>query len=164
MTARRSPWAVGEESHKTIKLFVCLPDRHTNKSHSLAGFEIKNSQMDCLFCKIINKELPSGIVFENSIAVAIKDIYPKAPVHILIIPKKHIVSINQMEEADKELMGGLFLIAKQIAVKKKLNGYKLLFTGKTFKIIVCSNISKFISLNRCEAVGYLPATTTVSFK
>jgi len=67
------------------------------------------------------------IVFENSIAVAIKDIYPKAPVHILIIPKKHIVSINQMEEADKELMGGLFLIAKQIAVKKKLNGYKLLF-------------------------------------
>jgi len=110
---------------------VCLPDRHTdrhtNKSHSLAGFEIKNSQMDCLFCKIINKELPSGIVFENSIAVAIKDIYPKAPVHILIIPKKHIVSINQMEEADKELVGGLFLIAKQIAVKKKLNGYKLLF-------------------------------------
>ncbi len=83
--------------------------------------------MDCLFCKISNKEEPGQIVFENSEFVAIKDIYPKASVHILIIPKKHIVSISKMEEADKELVGGLFLIAKQIAVEKKLNGYKLLF-------------------------------------
>jgi histidine triad (HIT) family protein len=83
--------------------------------------------MDCLFCKIVNKDLPSEIVFENDEAVAIKDKYPKAPVHILIIPRRHIVSINYMEEGDKELVGILFLIAKQIAKEKKLNGYKLLF-------------------------------------
>ena len=82
---------------------------------------------DCLFCKIANRELPSEIVFENDKAVAIKDKYPKAPVHILIIPKKHIISINYIEESDKELVGSLFLIAKQIAEEKKLNGYKLLF-------------------------------------
>jgi len=83
--------------------------------------------MDCLFCKIAKKEAPAEIVFENDDVVAVKDIYPKAPVHILIIPKKHIISISHMEEGDKELVGGLFLIAKRIAEEKKLNGYKLLF-------------------------------------
>lgn len=82
---------------------------------------------DCLFCKIINRGLPSDIVFENDEVIAIKDIHPKAPVHILIIPKRHIVSINYMEEGDKDLVGGLFLIAKQIAAEKKMDGYKLLF-------------------------------------
>jgi len=83
--------------------------------------------MDCLFCKIINKELSSDIVFENDEVIAIKDIYPKAPVHILIIPKKHIISINHIGEGDIDLVGGLFLIAKQIAAEKKIDGYKLLF-------------------------------------
>ena len=82
--------------------------------------------MDCIFCKIINKELPSEIVFENEKVIVFKDIHPKAPVHFLIVPKKHIISINHLEIQDKELVGDLVLIAKNIAKEKNLSGYKLL--------------------------------------
>ena len=85
--------------------------------------------MDCLFCKIINKEQSADIVFEDAKLIAINDIAPKAPVHILIIPKKHIQSINHLEAEDKELIGELFLLAKQIAKEQKVSetGYKLIF-------------------------------------
>ncbi|TJX68744.1 histidine triad nucleotide-binding protein [Soehngenia saccharolytica] len=56
--------------------------------------------MDCLFCSIINKELPSDIVYEDELVIAINDINPQAPVHFLIIPKKHIKSLNYLEEPD----------------------------------------------------------------
>ena len=82
--------------------------------------------MDCIFCKIIKKEAPAEIVFENDQVVAFKDINPKAPIHILIVPKKHIVSINHIEKEDKTLLGELFLAAKKIAKEKNLEGYKLL--------------------------------------
>lgn len=81
--------------------------------------------MDCLFCKIINKELPSDIVYENEKVISFKDINPKAPVHLLILPKKHIPSVNHLEEVDKGLIGDLFLAAKDTAKDKNLNGYKL---------------------------------------
>ena len=82
--------------------------------------------MDCIFCKIIKKEAPAEIIFENDQVVAFNDINPKAPIHILIVPKKHIVSVNHIEKEDKTLLGELFLAAKKIAKEKKLEGYKLL--------------------------------------
>ncbi|KPJ55379.1 hypothetical protein AMJ47_00735 [Parcubacteria bacterium DG_72] len=80
---------------------------------------------NCIFCKIIDNQMPSEILFENNNFIAIKDINPKAPIHLLIIPKKHIESVKELQEQDKELMGELFLIAKKIGEEKKLAGYKL---------------------------------------
>jgi len=82
--------------------------------------------MDCIFCKIINKEKPSDFVYENDKLIVIKDVNPKAPIHLLIIPKKHIHSVNHFEEDDKELIGEMILCAKKIAKEKNLAGYKLL--------------------------------------
>lgn len=81
---------------------------------------------DCIFCKIINKEEPSDFVYENDKFIVIKDINSKAPIHLLIIPKKHIHSVNHLEEGDKELIGEMILCAKKIAKEKNLAGYKLL--------------------------------------
>ena len=82
--------------------------------------------MDCIFCKIAKGEIDSTKVFENDQIVAFYDINPKARVHILIIPKKHIESVKHIEQIDKELIGELFLIAKEIAKEKNLVGYKLI--------------------------------------
>jgi histidine triad (HIT) family protein len=81
--------------------------------------------MNCLFCKIINKEEKSDVIFENNDVIVIKDIEPKAKVHLLVIPKKHIDSIKEVEEEDRNLMGELILIAKKVAQEKELKGYKL---------------------------------------
>jgi histidine triad (HIT) family protein len=84
--------------------------------------------MDCLFCKIINKKAPADIVYENDKTICFKDINPVAPVHILIVPKKHIGSINDISEEDKELMGELLLVAKKVAKDLGVDkGYKLAF-------------------------------------
>jgi len=82
--------------------------------------------MDCLFCKIAKKEKPADIVYEDNKFMAFKDIYPKAPFHILIVPKKHIPSINHLKIDDKILMGELILVAQEIARQNNLKGYKLL--------------------------------------
>jgi len=81
--------------------------------------------MDCIFCKIINGEIPSEKVFENDKLVAFKDMNPNARVHILVVPKKHIESIRHLEEIDKELVGELFLATQKIADDNNLKGYKL---------------------------------------
>ena len=85
--------------------------------------------MDCIFCKIINKEIPAQIVFESEKVLAFKDVEPKAPVHILIVPKNHIPSLNHLELKDKELIGELFLVAQKIAREQKVaeTGYRLIF-------------------------------------
>jgi histidine triad (HIT) family protein len=84
---------------------------------------------DCLFCKIVKKELPSKIVYEDDNFFAFNDINPIAPIHILIIPKKHIPSVNHLEAQDKELIGELFLVAQRIARTEKAieTGYRLVF-------------------------------------
>jgi histidine triad (HIT) family protein len=81
--------------------------------------------MECLFCKIVNKEIPSEIVYEDEKVVVFKDINPKAPTHLLIVPKKHISSVDHVEIEDKALMGELILAAQKIAREKGLEGYKL---------------------------------------
>ncbi len=80
---------------------------------------------NCIFCKIINKELPGDIIFENESVVAFKDINPKASVHILIVPKEHIDSINS--ENSENAVGGLILAAKNIIKRDNITGYKLVF-------------------------------------
>jgi histidine triad (HIT) family protein len=83
--------------------------------------------MDCLFCKISKGEIPSQKVFENDKVFAFNDINPKAKIHVLIVPKKHIESIKHIEVEDRELLGEMFLAAKEIAKEKNLSGYKLIF-------------------------------------
>jgi len=83
--------------------------------------------MECIFCKIINKKIPADIIYEDNEVIAFKDNMPVAPVHILIIPKKHISSANNLEPEDKKLIGQLVLIAKKIANEQGVSktGYRL---------------------------------------
>jgi histidine triad (HIT) family protein len=85
--------------------------------------------MDCLFCKIIKKEIPADIVYEDDAILAFRDIHPLAPVHILIIPKRHIGTINDLTDADEALAGHMILAARKMAGDLKISekGYKLLF-------------------------------------
>lgn len=83
----------------------------------------------CIFCQIINKEKETDFVYQDDKFVAINDINPKAPVHILIIPRNHIESVNRIDENDKILVGELILLAKKVAKKAGIadSGYKLVF-------------------------------------
>jgi histidine triad (HIT) family protein len=85
--------------------------------------------MECIFCKIINKEIPSEIVYQDEKILAFKDIVPKAPVHILIIPKKHVPSVDYLRKENRELIGELCLVARKLAKKYKVSktGYRLIF-------------------------------------
>ncbi|MBK47051.1 MAG: histidine triad nucleotide-binding protein [Gammaproteobacteria bacterium] len=78
-----------------------------------------------IFLKIINKEIPADIIFEDEYTIAFNDISPQAPVHILVIPKKEIKKLSESEEIDKELLGHLMITAKKIASDLKLNDYRL---------------------------------------
>lgn len=79
---------------------------------------------DCLFCRIIEKKIPAGIVAENEYCVAFRDINPQAPVHILIIPREHVASLN--EARDPMLIGHLHMLAAQLAQSEGLSerGYR----------------------------------------
>lgn len=85
--------------------------------------------MDCIFCKIVKKEIPADIVLEDDSIVVFKDIRPKAPVHLLIIPKKHIGPINEFDSEHGAIIGRLVLKAKEAAEKTGIskNGYRLIF-------------------------------------
>ncbi|MCD5397222.1 MAG: histidine triad nucleotide-binding protein [Candidatus Pacebacteria bacterium] len=82
----------------------------------------------CIFCQIINKEAPADIVYEDNSVIVFKDINPSAPIHLLIVPKKHIISINNLKKQDKELVGYMFLVAKKIAKEQGVSeiGYRLI--------------------------------------
>jgi histidine triad (HIT) family protein len=84
---------------------------------------------DCLFCKIIKKELSAEIIREESGFLVVKDINPLAPVHLLIITKKHIPSIDHLDKSDKELIGEMMFIAQKVARDQGIapTGYKLNF-------------------------------------
>jgi histidine triad (HIT) family protein len=70
---------------------------------------------DCLFCRIIKKELPSDIVYEDDDVLAFRDVKPQAPVHVLIIPKRHIASLADLTEQDKDAMGHAMFCASRLA-------------------------------------------------
>lgn len=83
--------------------------------------------MDCIFCKIVNKEIPKEFVYEDDEVLAFDDIHPKAPTHILVIPREHLASIARAEDEHSGMLAKVLLTAKKIAEKKKLSGYKLVF-------------------------------------
>ena len=82
---------------------------------------------DCLFCKIINREIPANIVHNTENVLAFDDINPKAPTHVLVIPKKHIATANDIEPEDQLIIGELFTVAKKIAKVRGIaeDGYRL---------------------------------------
>ena len=81
---------------------------------------------DCIFCKIIRGEIPSNKVYEDDEILAFKDINPMAPVHILVIPKKHIESADEISEEDELLIGKIFTVIKRLAKENNLdNGYRI---------------------------------------
>lgn len=82
--------------------------------------------MDCVFCKIANKELASEIIYEDERALAFRDLNPEAPVHFLVIPKEHIDSSDHMKEDQKELLGHLLWLAAKLAREENLTeGYRI---------------------------------------
>lgn len=82
--------------------------------------------MDCLFCSIIDKEIPSDIIYEDELVIAINDINPQAPVHFLIIPKKHIKSLNQLEDSDLEMVMHIIKTIPKLAKELGLEeGYRV---------------------------------------
>jgi histidine triad (HIT) family protein len=87
---------------------------------------------ETIFSKIIRKEIPADIVYEDDLALAFRDLHPQAPVHILIIPKKPIESIAEASEADADLLGHLLLTVKRVATQEGLDeGYRIVInTGK----------------------------------
>ena len=85
--------------------------------------------MDNIFLKIINREIPADIIYEDDISIAFNDISPQAPTNILVIPKKEIPTVNDISDNDKKLLGEMFIAAKKVAKLLKIdkNGYRLIF-------------------------------------
>ena len=84
--------------------------------------------MDCIFCKIINKEIPSSIVYEDEEILAFKDINPQAPVHIIVIPKKHIEKITDIQEKDEKVIGKIYSVINKIAEEQGIakDGFRVI--------------------------------------
>jgi histidine triad (HIT) family protein len=89
--------------------------------------------IDCIFCKIVAGEIPARKVFEDDQVVAFHDINPQAPVHVLVIPKKHLASVNDVRAEDTPMLGHLFAAVQQVAREMGIaeSGYRLVAnTGK----------------------------------
>lgn len=82
---------------------------------------------ECIFCKIINKAIPASIVYEDEKILAFNDINPKAPIHILLIPKEHFASLNEVPEEKEGLLSEILLKARQIAAEQGIarDGYRI---------------------------------------
>ena len=84
---------------------------------------------DCLFCKIIAREIPASIVYEDDRVIAFNDINPQAPTHVLVIPKRHIESLNEISTEDDQIVGELVRRAAAIAKERGISagGYRTVF-------------------------------------
>jgi histidine triad (HIT) family protein len=87
----------------------------------------RRRKMDCIFCQIVAGEIPSDIVYQDEEVLAFRDIKPQAPVHILVIPKKHIPSLDQLKEDELPLIAHMIAIANKLAKKEGVaqKGYRL---------------------------------------
>ena len=88
---------------------------------------------ECIFCKIVRGEMPASIVYKDEAITAFLDIHPVASTHILLVPDKHISSVNEVQPEDEPVMGRLFTVAKKLAEQKGINseGYRLIVnTGR----------------------------------
>lgn len=83
---------------------------------------------DCLFCRMVNGEIRADTVYEDEEVLAFRDINPQAPVHVLIVPKRHIATLNDLQDDDEALVGQLFMAARQIARQEGIDekGYRTL--------------------------------------
>lgn len=83
---------------------------------------------DCIFCKIINRELPGDIVYEDDEIIAFRDIHPAAPIHVLVIPKKHISSLVDLEPEDEKVIGRIYSVINKIAGQEGIldKGYRVI--------------------------------------
>ncbi len=88
---------------------------------------------DCIFCKIVNHEIPAAVVYEDDDVIAFDDLHPLAKVHILLIPKKHIASAAELTEEDAAVVGKIYLVAKKIAEEKGMaeSGYRIVNNCKS---------------------------------
>jgi len=84
--------------------------------------------MNCIFCKIVSGEAPAAIVYRDERTTAFRDLHPVAPTHILVVPNKHIESVNDITPEDESMLGHLFLVAQQIAKQEGIaaDGYRLI--------------------------------------
>ncbi|AAW40224.1 histidine triad nucleotide-binding protein [Dehalococcoides mccartyi] len=87
--------------------------------------------MSCIFCQIVKGEIPAQIVYKDEDLVAFKDINPQSPVHILIIPRRHITNLTELDEADTELAGKMILLAGKLAREMDIaeSGYRLVINS-----------------------------------
>lgn len=81
--------------------------------------------MDCVFCKIVTGEIPSDKIYEDEDIIAFNDLDPQAPIHFLVIPKKHITSLAQVEESDSALIGRIMLAIQKLAAENNLESYRV---------------------------------------
>lgn len=83
--------------------------------------------MECIFCQIAAHHTKADILSEDEQLIIVKDIHPKAPTHLLVIPKKHIHSVNDLTDDDKQIVAAMIFRARDTAVQQGLEGYKLVF-------------------------------------
>jgi histidine triad (HIT) family protein len=91
---------------------------------------MSDTNPDCLFCKILAGDIPADIVYESDTAIAFRDINPQAPTHVLIIPRQHIATINDIGVGDQDVVGSLFSVAREIAKAEGFaeDGYRTVMT------------------------------------
>jgi histidine triad (HIT) family protein len=80
---------------------------------------------NCVFCKIVAREVPADLVYEDDEVLAFKDIHPQAPTHLLVIPKTHIATLNDFGGERRDLAGSLLLTARKLAAERSLPGYRV---------------------------------------
>ena len=81
--------------------------------------------MDCVFCKIVDKDIPSDTIYEDDQIIAFNDLDPQAPIHFLVIPKKHITSLATLDESDSDLVAKIMLVIQKLAKENNLEGYRV---------------------------------------
>ena len=111
---------------------------------------------DCIFCKIANKEIPSSLVYEDEYTVAFNDLSPQAPTHILVIPKKHFASLNELDE--EKIMSALFVAVKNV-VKKLIdaneNALRLVALDEAFAGVDELNIREMFGIMNSLELDYI---------
>jgi len=86
---------------------------------------------DCIFCRIIERQAPAKVIHEDETAIAFEDLHPQAPVHLLIVPRKHLPSLREAAPGDEQLLGHLFALAAQLARNRQLEakGYRVVINN-----------------------------------
>ena len=82
---------------------------------------------ESIFTKIVNRQIPANVAYEDDRYIAIHDINPQAPVHLLVVPKREIRTLNDLSDGDRELVGGLFLVARQLMCEMGHTDYRTVF-------------------------------------